>query len=310
MANFWIFRHHTTSVRRPLGFPLVREGPPAPRPVTTADVRRLGRERDDGDAHGEWWARPFRDPRRARCAGRARRPSRPARWRCPGTGTTGRGGPHARGDRASFDVRWCSTGATCDVGTEGRHARVCASSSYVANAAGDEDKDADESEEASAPRYESSSALATKMEQAGDARRRLSQRSAEDLGTSQVSVAHAAHHAPPRPVVKRGVPAQAQHAADTPTDRPGLARTRWVAMLTSSFVGMVFTIQFCKEFSKVGLTRVIGGLLGLAFTREPTPVICAIVLAGRVGSAIALLSSAPCRSPSRWISCGRSVRPR
>ena len=40
--------------------------------------------------------------------------------------------------------------------------------------------------------------------------------------------------------------------------------TLGVAMLTSSFVGMVFTIQFCKEFSKVGLTRVIGGLLGLA----------------------------------------------
>ena len=59
--------------------------------------------------------------------------------------------------------------------------------------------------------------------------------------------------------------------------------TLGVAMLTSSFVGMVFTIQFCKEFSKVGLTRVIGGLLGLAFTRELTPVICAIVLAGRVG---------------------------
>ena len=63
--------------------------------------------------------------------------------------------------------------------------------------------------------------------------------------------------------------------------------TLGVAMLTSSFVGMVFTIQFCKEFSKVGLTRVIWGLLGLAFTRELTPVICAIVLAGRVGSAIA-----------------------
>ena len=54
-----------------------------------------------------------------------------------------------------------------------------------------------------------------------------------------------------------------------------------------AFVGMVFTIQFCQEFSKVGLTRAIGGLLGLAFARELTPVICAIVLAGRVGSAIA-----------------------
>ena len=59
------------------------------------------------------------------------------------------------------------------------------------------------------------------------------------------------------------------------------------AMMTSSFVGLVFTIQFCKEFSKVGLKNVIGGLLGLAFARELTPVICAIVLAGRVGSAIA-----------------------
>jgi ABC-type transporter Mla maintaining outer membrane lipid asymmetry permease subunit MlaE len=60
-------------------------------------------------------------------------------------------------------------------------------------------------------------------------------------------------------------------------------QTLGVSMLTSAFVGMVFTIQFCQEFSKVGLTRVIGGLLGLAFTRELTPVICAIVLAGRVG---------------------------
>lgn len=63
--------------------------------------------------------------------------------------------------------------------------------------------------------------------------------------------------------------------------------TLGVSMLTSAFVGMVFTIQFCQEFSKVGLTRVIGGLLGLAFSRELTPVICAIVMAGRVGSAIA-----------------------
>lgn len=63
--------------------------------------------------------------------------------------------------------------------------------------------------------------------------------------------------------------------------------TLGVAMMTSSFVGLVFTIQFCKEFSKIGLKNVIGGLLGLAFARELTPVICAIVLAGRVGSAIA-----------------------
>ena len=64
-------------------------------------------------------------------------------------------------------------------------------------------------------------------------------------------------------------------------------QTLGVSLLTSSFVGMVFTIQFCKEFAKVGLKNAIGGLLGLAFARELTPVICAIILAGRIGSAIA-----------------------
>ena len=44
--------------------------------------------------------------------------------------------------------------------------------------------------------------------------------------------------------------------------------TLGVAMMTSSFVGLVFTIQFCKEFSKVGLKNVIGGLLGLAFAER------------------------------------------
>ena len=64
-------------------------------------------------------------------------------------------------------------------------------------------------------------------------------------------------------------------------------QTLGVSLLTSSFVGMVFTIQFCKEFAKVGLKNAIGGLLGLAFARELTPVICAIVLTGRIGSSIA-----------------------
>ncbi|KAK9830733.1 hypothetical protein WJX74_004417 [Apatococcus lobatus] len=60
-----------------------------------------------------------------------------------------------------------------------------------------------------------------------------------------------------------------------------------VAMLTSSFVGMVFTIQFVREFAKLGLTRSVGGVLGLALSRELTPVITCIILAGRVGSAFA-----------------------
>ncbi|KAK9867366.1 hypothetical protein WJX84_009900 [Apatococcus fuscideae] len=60
-----------------------------------------------------------------------------------------------------------------------------------------------------------------------------------------------------------------------------------VSMLTSSFVGMVFTIQFVREFAKLGLTRSVGGVLALALSRELTPVITCIILAGRVGSAFA-----------------------
>lgn len=60
-----------------------------------------------------------------------------------------------------------------------------------------------------------------------------------------------------------------------------------VALLTAGFVGMVFTIQFVREFAKLGLTRSVGGVLALALSRELTPVVTAIILAGRVGSAFA-----------------------
>ena len=64
-------------------------------------------------------------------------------------------------------------------------------------------------------------------------------------------------------------------------------RTIGVVLLTSCFVGMVFTIQFVREFARLGLTRSVGGVLALAFARELSPVICAVILAGRVGSAFA-----------------------
>lgn len=50
---------------------------------------------------------------------------------------------------------------------------------------------------------------------------------------------------------------------------------------------MVFTIQFVREFARLGLTRSVGGVLALAFSRELTPVISSIIMAGRCGSAIA-----------------------
>ncbi|CAA2982007.1 TRIGALACTOSYLDIACYLGLYCEROL 1, chloroplastic [Olea europaea subsp. europaea] len=60
-----------------------------------------------------------------------------------------------------------------------------------------------------------------------------------------------------------------------------------VCLLTSAFVGMAFTIQFVREFTRLGLNRSVGGVLALAFSRELSPVITAIVVAGRIGSAFA-----------------------
>ncbi|PKA56334.1 Protein trigalactosyldiacylglycerol 1, chloroplastic [Apostasia shenzhenica] len=64
-------------------------------------------------------------------------------------------------------------------------------------------------------------------------------------------------------------------------------RSLGVCLLTSAFVGMAFTIQFVREFNRLGLQRSVGGVLALAFARELSPVVTSIVVAGRVGSAFA-----------------------
>ena len=61
----------------------------------------------------------------------------------------------------------------------------------------------------------------------------------------------------------------------------------FIALLTSIFVGAVFTIQVAREFINFGAGNVVGGVLALALTRELAPVLTAVVLAGRVGSAFA-----------------------
>ncbi|KAG0447448.1 hypothetical protein HPP92_028331 [Vanilla planifolia] len=64
-------------------------------------------------------------------------------------------------------------------------------------------------------------------------------------------------------------------------------RSLGVCLLTSAFVGMAFTIQFVREFTRLGLHRSVGGVLALAFARELSPVVTSIVVAGRIGSAFA-----------------------
>ncbi|MGB3238144.1 MAG: MlaE family lipid ABC transporter permease subunit [Geitlerinemataceae cyanobacterium] len=57
--------------------------------------------------------------------------------------------------------------------------------------------------------------------------------------------------------------------------------------LTAAFVGMVFTIQVAREFLNFGAANAVGGVLAVALVRELSPVLTAVILAGRVGSAFA-----------------------
>lgn len=60
-----------------------------------------------------------------------------------------------------------------------------------------------------------------------------------------------------------------------------------IALLTAAFVGMVFTIQVSREFINFGAGSAVGGVLALSLARELAPVLTAVVIAGRVGSAFA-----------------------
>lgn len=60
-----------------------------------------------------------------------------------------------------------------------------------------------------------------------------------------------------------------------------------VALLTAAFVGMVFTIQVAREFLNFGAASAVGGVLAIALSRELAPVLTAVIVAGRVGSAFA-----------------------
>lgn len=60
-----------------------------------------------------------------------------------------------------------------------------------------------------------------------------------------------------------------------------------ITLVTAAFVGMVFTIQVAREFINFGAGNAVGGVLALSLARELAPVLTAVVVAGRVGSAFA-----------------------
>jgi phospholipid/cholesterol/gamma-HCH transport system permease protein len=60
-----------------------------------------------------------------------------------------------------------------------------------------------------------------------------------------------------------------------------------ITLITAAVIGMIFTIQVAREFLAFGAGSAVGGILMLALGRELCPIMTAVVVAGRVGSAFA-----------------------
>jgi phospholipid/cholesterol/gamma-HCH transport system permease protein len=60
-----------------------------------------------------------------------------------------------------------------------------------------------------------------------------------------------------------------------------------VVLVTGAFTGMVLAVQTYYQFQDLGMTTAIGPLVSLSMTNELGPVLACVMLAGRVGAAIA-----------------------
>jgi phospholipid/cholesterol/gamma-HCH transport system permease protein len=60
-----------------------------------------------------------------------------------------------------------------------------------------------------------------------------------------------------------------------------------VVMITGGFIGMVLAVQAYSEFAHLGLATRLGQIINISVVRELGPVLAAVMLAGRVGSAMA-----------------------
>ena len=60
-----------------------------------------------------------------------------------------------------------------------------------------------------------------------------------------------------------------------------------IVLMTIMFTGMVLAVQTSKEFVRFGAASSVGGVVAIAMGRELAPVLTGVVVAGRVGAAIA-----------------------
>lgn len=80
----------------------------------------------------------------------------------------------------------------------------------------------------------------------------------------------------------------AKHLVSRTVDQMWLigVRSLGVTLVTATFVGMAFTVQVLREFTRFGAGELIGGVVGLAVWRELGPLLTGVVIAGRVGASI------------------------
>jgi phospholipid/cholesterol/gamma-HCH transport system permease protein len=64
-------------------------------------------------------------------------------------------------------------------------------------------------------------------------------------------------------------------------------KSQMVVLVTGAFTGMVFAVQTYFQFHKVKMDTAVGPVVSVAMTRELGPVLTALMVAGRVGAAIA-----------------------
>lgn len=60
-----------------------------------------------------------------------------------------------------------------------------------------------------------------------------------------------------------------------------------IVVLTILCTGMVFSVQTAKEFVRFGASSTVGGIVAIAMGRELVPALTGVVVAGRIGAAIA-----------------------
>ena len=101
---------------------------------------------------------------------------------------------------------------------------------------------------------------------------------ARDVGAATLFLGRAAAQLPLPPYRLRAVVEQLHFIGN---------RSTGIIVLTSAFTGLVLTLQGYNALSRFGAAQMVGALVSLSLVRELAPVLAALMITARAGSAIA-----------------------